>query len=75
MKPSKLKLNEKQKRLSFLKFFLVDKNLRLQHWKFSNKKNFFIILLRVHTVHNVTRRIGIIEQHEDNLTKDVHRHR
>ena len=38
MRPCKLKLNEKQKRLSLLiDFILSEKDLLLQHWKFSNK--------------------------------------
>ena len=38
MRPCKLKVNEKQKRLSLLiEFLLSGQNLLLQHWKFYNK--------------------------------------
>ena len=41
MRPHKLKLNEKQKRLVFFNEFIFNgQNLLLYHWKFSNK-NFF----------------------------------
>ena len=38
MRPCKLKLNEKQKRLVLLNEFIFnEQNLLLQHWKFFNK--------------------------------------
>ena len=38
MRPCKLKLNEKQRRLSLIiEFILSGESLVLQHWKFSNK--------------------------------------
>ena len=38
MRPCKLKLNDKPKRLVFLNEFIFNgQNLLLQHWKFSNK--------------------------------------
>ena len=41
MRPCKLKLNEKQKRLVFLiGFFFNEQNLLLQNWKFSHKNIF-----------------------------------
>ena len=41
MRPCKLKLNEKQKRLSFLiELFFNEQKLLLQNWKFSNKNVF-----------------------------------
>ena len=38
MRPCKLKLNQKPKRLYILiEFFFSEQNLLLQHWKFFNK--------------------------------------
>ena len=71
MRPSKLKLNEKQKGFRVLIGFLfTGQSLLLQHWKFA-KENFFVMLRTLFPI-KICIQIGICKQV---IIKNFHRFR